>query len=191
MAIFPEIMPDYGYKFFPKYKTDRLPVTDGDYSMRRRRRANGLYSAILTYTSKTAEDERSLVDFFDARYGGWDSFIFFDFISRVYPVMSLGTADGWQKVWTLEARDVSVETIYFDGVDNDLFSYTIGNRTGVNGQDQIIFSTAPTDTIVLTIGYSGKKYLPICVFDEDKLETALTNWARNSLGTITILQVNA
>ena len=191
MALFPDVAPNYGYSFVPQFRTKRLPVTDGDYSQRRQMRAAALYRASCSWGSLTAANERALVEFFEARAGAWDTFVFFDFASRVYPVATLAAScDGSQKTWTLDYRDVDDETVYLDDVAVDSADYTVPARTGINGQSQLVFGTAPGATQKLTMKMSGKKYLPICVFGEDDLESAMINFQRHQVAQLTILQVN-
>ncbi len=191
MAIFPDVAPDYGYSFTPQFRTKRLPVTDGDYSQRRQMRSTALYMAVCAWGHLTSANERSLVAFFEARAGAWDTFTFFDFVSRVYPVATLETSvSGSQATWTLDYRDVDDETVYLDDTPRDSSEYTISNRTGTNGQDQLVFNTPPGATLKLTMAMSGKKYLPICVLDEDELNSALVNFQRHQVAQLTILQVN-
>ena len=191
MAIFPEIAPDYGYLIAPQFRTDRLPSTDGDYVQRRRRRSAALALISLEYSALTATNERTLFEFFEEHSGGFTSFTFYDFISRVYAGVAIGTGDAVQKIWTLNHRDITAETIYFDGVDSSLFAYSISNRTGTDGQDQIVFNTAPTSTLVLTAAYSGKRRIPDCLFNDDQLDSALWTWSRHAINTINISQTSA
>ncbi len=190
MAIFPDIAPDYGYSLKEEFLTDRLGPSDGNYTQRRSRSSSGLMTARLRYGLLTSVDERVLVDFCAARQGGYDNFIFFDFAARAYPTTALGTGDGATTIWTLGARDVTDETISFDGVDNGLFAYTVGNRTGADGQDQIIFSpNTPTATVVMTIAYTGKKYFSSCVFENQGLLTTRVIHGRDAVSEIIIKQV--
>jgi len=191
MAIYPDISPNYGYTWMPVFKTDRLGPTDGDYTQRRRRRSSALYQATLSYDNSRldSDEERELFEFFLARAGGYDTFIFYDFVSRSYPVENIGTGDGATTTWTLGYRDVDNETVYFDDVAQS-GGYSISNRTGANGQDQIVFDTAPSDTIVITMKMDGKKYLPYCLFDKDTLASAFKTWNRHSVSSIGIIQVN-
>lgn len=185
--IFPDIAPDYGYSFTPRFKTDVLGPTDGDYTQRRRRRTSPLYQAVLSYNNITAANERTLMEFFEARDGGYDSFVFFDILSRDYTGVSVGTGDGSTTVFTMSARDITDETVYVNGTPT---SVTVNNRAGANGQDQIIFSLAPGNTLAITADYSGEKYLAICVFDTDALDSAIVNFNRHQLAQIIINQVN-
>ena len=191
MAIFPDIAPNYGYTWLPVFRTDRLGPTDGDFTQRRRRRSNPLYQAELSYDNSRLKDadERALFEFFLARAGGFDSFVFFDFVARQYPLETIGSGDGSTTTWTLGYRDVEDETIYFDGVEQTA-GYSISNRTGANGQDQLVFDTAPGNTVVITARLKGKKYLPACVFDDDALASAMNSWNRHSIANLRVIQVN-
>lgn len=190
MAIFPDIAPNYGYLWVPEYRTDRLGPTDGDYTQRRRRRSSPLYRAELTYQNIPAADERTLFEFFLARQGSYDSFVFFDFVSRVYIGEAVGTGDGSTTVFTLGARDVEDESIYFDGV-KQTSGYTIGARSGGNGQDTVTFSTAPGATVAITADYTGKKYLSTCIFDSDELRSAVVSYQRHQVATFVVRQINS
>jgi len=190
MAIFPEINPDYGYLFYPKYSTEKIGPTDGDVIQRRRLRSTPLYTAELSYKNISITEERQLIDFIIARQGSYESFVFYDFVSRVYTGDSLGTGDGSTTTFTTSVRDATSIKVYIDSVETT--AYTHGNRTGGNGQDQITFTTAPGDTTVLTIDYTAKKYLPICVFREDYLKSSAVSYLRFGItNNIIIDQVSA
>ncbi len=188
MAIFPDIAPNYGYLWVPQFRTDVLGPTDGDYTQRRKRRSNPLYRAELTYQNISAANERTLFEFILARSGGYDNFVFFDVVSRIYSGVSVGTGDGSTTVFTMAARDITDETVYVDGTPT---SVTVNNRTGANGQDQITFATAPGNALAITADYTGKKYLSNCVFESDTIGSAIINYQRHQIARIVILQVNS
>ena len=76
MAIFPDIAPSYNYPLIPNFLTEKAGPTDGDVTQRRRSRLVPLYSVALQYESITAANERTLFEFFLARFGSWDDFTF-------------------------------------------------------------------------------------------------------------------
>jgi hypothetical protein len=186
MTIFPEVKPSWGYACIPQFKNERLGPTDGDYTQRRRLRSIPLYLAKWTYESLSAADERTVMEFFEARSGGWDNFVFYDFDSLVYSGVSVGTGDGVTTVFTMAARDITDETVYVDGTPT---AVTVGVRAGANGQDQITFAIAPGDTLAITADYTGQRYLPICVFDDDELAAAI-NYQRYRIAKVVVRQVN-
>lgn len=191
MAIFPEVYPNQGkYSFGPRFRTQRLGPTDGDFVQRRAWRSAPLYKAIIGWSGLNAADAKTVLEFIENCLGGYGSFAFYDFLSRPYSNQAIGTADGTQATWTLGCRDTTEAVIYFDGVAQSDDLYTISNRTGAAGQDQLVFSPAPEGTLVITADYAGKKYLPSCVFEEDEsLFKALSDYRQAH--ELTILQVSS
>ena len=186
MAIFPEVIPDYGYSFYPRFKTTKLGPTDGDITQRRRMRSTTLYTAELSYKSLTSANERLLIEFFETHYGDYSSFTFFDIVSRVYTGVSLGTGNGSTTVFTMDARDATDLTVNIDGSPTS--AYTQGDRTGANGQDQITFNSAPANNTVLTIDYTGEKYCANCFFRDNTMKSVINNFQRHQIAKIIIDQ---
>ncbi len=189
MEIYPEILPDYGYLFYPRFITDKIGPTDGQVTQRRRLTSNTLYTVELQYSNISAEDEQTLIKFFENMYGDYTAFVFYDFISRDYTSESIGTGTGSLQLFTLSCRDATDITIYLNG--SPTTAYTLDNRTGTNGQDQITFNSAPGDGVVITADYSSKKYLDYCFFDKGSIKSANKSFTRHSISKFTINQENS
>ncbi len=188
MAIFPEIYPDYKYMFYPRFLTKKIGPTDGYFTQRRRVLSNPLYTAELSYSYITKEDERTLIEFLIARQGSYDSFVFYDFELRDYTDEYVGTGDNSTTIFNLPARDVENLTVYLDGSSTS--AYTLTARAGGNGRDKIEFSTAPGADVVITADYLGRKYVENCIFRKDYLKNSVVTFTRNNITNVIIDQVN-
>lgn len=186
MAIFPEVTPDYDYAFYPRFATEKNGPTDGDITQRRRLRSTPLYTAEMDYKYLTLANERLLIEFFESHYGDYSSFVFYDFISRVYSDVSLGTGDDSTVLFTMDCRDATSLTVKIDGGSTS--SYTLSDRNGTNGQDQITFDTAPTTGQVLTVDYTGQKYCSNCFFRNNVMKTIRPIWSRETIKKIIVDQ---
>lgn len=173
MAVFPDISPSYSYIVTPQFHTLKLGPTDGDFIQRRKKRTLPLNKFTLTYNVISQSEEKTLHDFFLARYGAWEAFAFFDFDSKAHTGISLGTGNGVTTVFQLKAKSTSARTVYVAGVPKtEGVDYTVSVGGGTDGQDQITFAAAPASGAI-TADYTGRAYCPNCIFGEDNFSSDL------------------
>ncbi|MEM2899434.1 MAG: hypothetical protein QXT63_01460 [Thermoplasmata archaeon] len=91
MAVFPDIAPSYNYIMRPVFRTLLLGPTDGDFIQRRRKRTEPLYEFRMQWNYLSPSEEKQIIDFYLARSGSWDAFAFFDFDTRQWNDINLGT----------------------------------------------------------------------------------------------------
>jgi len=188
MATFPEIYPDYGYQAIPQFRTLKLGPTDGDFIQRRRKRTSPLYKFVLKYKVLEESEMQSLWDFYLARSGSYEAFVFFDFQAFPYTGVSVGTGDGTTADFDLGAKSVSNLTVYLNGSPTSAYTLNVGG--GTDGQDSITFNSAPANGDVITADYTGRKYFPKCIFQDDELARESFSYLLYTTGLV-ILEVSS
>ncbi len=191
MSVFPDIFPSYGYTITPTYRTLKLGPTDGDFIQRRRKRTSPLHTVAMTWNALSGANEKTLYDFYISMSGSWQAFAFFDFDAKNYTAIAVGIGDGSATAFNLVAKATSGRTVYVNGVaKTEGTDYTFYAGQGTDGQDKIIFTTAPGNSLPITADYAGRKYLPKCIFQADDLNRNTFSVAlyRTGLG---IMEVSA
>jgi len=189
--IYPDIRPDWGYSLEPQYKTDKLGPNDGDFTQRRRRRRTPLNVAQFGYSARLPYEKKvELQDFFNAQYGSWQSFTFYDFVNTPIAEYQIGTGDDIQTDWLVDNfRDIVNPIVKINGsITND---FVIENRTGSDGQDVLRFPIPPATGLPISLSGDGHLRVPNCIFKDDALPAALEKWRRYGIKSITILQVSS
>lgn len=187
MALFPDMSPSYDYIVTPQFKTLKLGPTDGDFVQRRRKRTTPLYRFTLKYDRLSATEEKALYDFYLARYGSWEAFAFFDFDTRAYAGVSLGTGNGAATQFQMKARKTTNRTIYVNAIaKTEGTDYTIGSETGTDGQDKVTFTVAPGNGLAVTADYTGQKYFSNCTFEADNMDMAMFQYNLYRTGLVII-----
>lgn len=173
MATFPgTIIPENeSYKVAQAFKTLKLGLTDGDFLQRRRRRVNPLHTITMFFKPLLEAEIQTLWEFYKARFGSYEAFVFFDFKIFPYTSVAIGTGTGGALTCQLGAKEVSSLTVYVNGVSTVLgtdYSFA-SDGSGTNGQDKIVFLVGhyPTAGAAITAGYRGKKYFPYMIFQDD------------------------
>lgn len=191
MSVFPDITPSYDYSVQPAFYNLRLGPTDGDFIQRRRKRLTPLMRFTLQFNNLIEANIKTLYDFFIARYGGWDAFAFFDFDSKTWTAISVGTGDGSTTSFALIAKETSARTVYVDSVAQiEGTDYTFYSGQGTDGQDKITFASAPANGAVITADYTGRKYYSNCIFGEDYMDRNLFEVKLYKTG-LTIVEVSS
>lgn len=117
-----------------------------------------------------ASEARPLWQFYQARKGAFEAFIFYLPNSDQYVGEYVGTGDGATTVFNLPCKSSSGRTIYVDGVSQtEGVDYTFSAGGGVDGADKITFTAAPATGQYVTIDFTGLLKIR-CRFKEDKLK---------------------
>lgn len=122
-------------------------------------------------------------DFFLARKGSFEKFTWFLPVSDTYTKENVGQGDGSSTTFDIMGKDISSYTVYVDGAtqtEGGGADYTIGDGTGTDGRDQIIFNSAPSNGGRIEITYTGTLGL-YYTFEKDDFSkpgyiTALKDW---------------
>lgn len=191
MSVFPDIRPSYDYTIASMFRTLKIGPTDGDFIQRRRKRIVPLHIITIKWDVLSQVEEKTLYDFYIARSGPWQDFAFFDFDSKSYSSVTIGTGDGSTKSFNLIAKNTSARTIFVNGVaKSEGVDYTFYSGLGTDGQDKITFGTAPGSGLAITADYTGMKYFKNCIFQDDNFNRNTFSHALYKTG-IVILEVSS
>jgi len=162
LPLYPRTIPvQYSYDVAPIKNNIVTPIRSGaDLVIRRWADRGSRWRFGLSYRIGTGSSD-TISQFYVDRDGEYERFDFADFEERTYTGVTLGTGDGSRKVFDIPGDGISAYTVYDDGVamtEGATDDYTVGDGTGVNGCDQIIFNSAPTDAHELTIDFTGYRW---------------------------------
>lgn len=175
MATFPDtIQPEIeSYKVALNWKTLKMGMTDGDFLQRRKKRTTPLHTFTMNFRPITAAEMQTLWEFYQARSGSYEAFVFFDYKAFPYTDVSVGTGTGAALTCQLKAKSVSSLVVKVAGVTKTAgvdYSFT-SDGSGTNGQDKIVFLAGkyPTAGQAVTASYTGRKYLQYMIFQDDAM----------------------
>jgi hypothetical protein len=149
MAVFPESArrkPQFGYNVSPAENVKRTSPEAGNSYMRD---SWGTQRFVATMEFLVQEaDAQVLMAFYDAnRLLG---FTMFDFNKTSVTAQNIGTGNGAITAFTVPGKEIESYSVYKDGVLQGS-GYTVSSGTGSLGEDQIVFSVAPANGVVVTI----------------------------------------
>lgn len=159
---------------------------DPDTPLQRRNKSpyGPLHKVTIRADALTSEEE-ALYRFYCARRGGWEAFSMFDpSVDKLWCDEYLGTETGLVGTWDLKGKNTTGHVITVGGVANT--DFTIGDGTGTNGQDQLIFAPIPVG--IIKAEFTGCLYIPACVFAVKGLDRKRFAYALWTMG-IDILEV--
>jgi len=189
MSIFPDLDISYQYSITPQFKTIKLAQNDLNFQQRRRKTLTPIHKFTLKLNNINAAAVQTLYDFFVARSGSYEPFVYFcQDPQRIYSP-TIGTGNDSTTVFDLGAKSTAGLVIKVNGVTKTLTTdYTVSADTGTNGQDKITFGVAPTAGQAITASYTGRKYYPACIFESDSLDINNFDYKMYSTGLV-ILEV--
>jgi hypothetical protein len=122
--------------------------------------------------------------FFDARQGGFDTFLFppvFE-VWREVRGESIGTGDGAEKDFALDSKYINASTLvaYEDGSPQAGISL-INNNTA----PLVRFDSAPSGSVALTADYD--RYIP-CRFDQDDFDFGIKGLGNSDANSILVVR---
>lgn len=172
MPLYPSALaPWYEFTITPQFSTLKVGPTDGDFIQRRRRRAFPLHKIVIKYNKMTTDKEQALYEFFTARSGSWQSFTLYDWPARKWAGVYLGKGDASATVFNLRGKQTTGLKVYLNGIETTAFTKQSG--TGADGQDQITFNTPPGSFVTISSEFTGIRYFPFCIFQDDLLDRTL------------------
>lgn len=126
----------------------------------------------IQYEYMSLTESRTLFDFYIARSGSYEAFVFFYQYSESYTGEYIGTGDGSTVIFNLPCKTSSGRTVY---VDNNTQSegatgadYAFTALGGTDGEDKIEFSVAPSNGSRIKIDFTGILKIR-CRFAEDNM----------------------
>jgi len=186
MAVFPDIPnPDWGaYKHKALTGTETRTATSGK-EWRRRAWPRNKQSFEMSWSQLSDADCATLRAFYDARGGNWESFTFFDFVSRVWTDLGVDeAATGSLDTFTIPAKSTSAHTVYVGGESIDSEYWTIGSGTGDEGEDQIVFDEGhePAEGAAVNVDCTGQRRYTVRF--EGDIEETTTEYGPSMSATI-------
>jgi len=162
LPLYPRTIPvQYSYDVAPIKNNIVTPIRSGaDLVIRRWADLGSRWRFGLSYRIGAGSSD-TISQFYVDRDGEYERFDFADFEERTYTGVIFATADGSRTTFDLPADGISSYTVYDNAVaqtEGATDDYTVGDGTGVNGCDQIIFNSAPTDAHELTIDFTGYRW---------------------------------
>lgn len=110
----------------------------------------------LKYQGLTIAQARTLWQFFLSRKGQYTSFVIFDTVSDTYTQEYVGTGDGSATVFNLPSKNAASYTLYLNGVSQvESTDYDFYEEGGADGEDKVVFTSAPTDTYPILWTFTG------------------------------------
>jgi hypothetical protein len=161
MAFFPQsskLVPIYGYRPLKIENVKRPPSESGKSQARDVWGQTRLMPQPIDFELVRADKENVRQFWAANRTGTW---YFYDYDTEdVTTAQNIGIGDGSNKTFTVLARQISAYTVYDNGTPVSSSSFTVNVGTGPNGEDQVVFTTAPTSGHAITIIYTGRlRYL--------------------------------
>jgi hypothetical protein len=112
---------------------------------------------VLSYEWITKAEALTLWQFYQARYGSYESFNIFIEYSDSYVGEYVGTGDGSTTIFNLPSKNASAYTLYKDGIvqSGSGVDYTFGSLGGADGADKVTFIVAPAAGERITFTFTG------------------------------------
>lgn len=151
-------------------------ATKFDDNMKEQRKRKSLYprrNITVGYTYITLAEARTLWQFYQSRYGRYESFFFVLPYWDTYVGEYIATGDADQTVWDLPTENISSYTIYLDGSaqsegPSGMGSYEISAGAGSDSNDRLEFWSAPAEGQRITVDFTGNLVIKVR-FEEDVL----------------------
>ena len=160
-----------GYSIEPIFSTQRTPMKSGA-DVAEKMWNYPRYRIRLPYRVSSA-DTMTLLNFFDARCGGYEAFDFQDFIYRAWQNVYITTATG--ATLGLIECDISPTTVYVDGVELAATgAWSTSLSPGTNGRTQINLTTPPSAGEVITADSTNTKRFFRVRFEDDAIRASST-----------------
>lgn len=166
MAVFPDVIPDYGSTIEPRWRT-LINSTDTDNEQRIAKRAFPVFDVRLKFGALSKANFALLWDFYCARRGSYEAFYWFAPESDTYKGLFVGIGTGSKTIWDLPGKSTSARTLYKNGqLQSSGFTYLTGGGEG--GADRVQFDAAPANGDVLSVDFTGILRVK-CRFENDRL----------------------
>ncbi len=166
MDVFPEtIRPDQGFTIKPTYKTVITPFDTGA-EFRRRKWKYPRRHIEATFSNLSRENYDLLADFLYSKYGSYAAFYLFDYLPRKWYKEFVGYGDGTLTTFTLPGKEIDQTTIEVFIGGTLTTDYTFSQGTGPNGEDEIVFTTAPATNSLIESSFIGRLRMKVRLNDD-------------------------
>jgi hypothetical protein len=190
MALLSGLAVSYELVISPRYDILKLGPTDQNFIQRRNKSPFGAYHTMqLKFDRQSAAAEKILYDWYCARKGPLESFQLFDpdaNTAKWWADVYLGTGNGSTTVFDLRGKSTTNVAVTVNGTSNS--NWSKGSGTGVDGQDRLTFSPAPTG--IIKAQFNGVRYFPNVIFKDDSLDRTLFTVQLYRTG-VTLIEVSA
>ena len=138
-------------------------VTQFDDQMREQRKRKVLYpkrDVNVNYTHLSLAYARTLWQFYEARYGRFETFYFTLPYWDTYDGEYIATGDGDETVFTLPTENIASYSIYLNESlqtegPTGVGSYEVSGSAGPDGNDRLEFWVAPAEGQRITVDFTG------------------------------------
>ena len=169
MAVFPEsVIPDFPLEIKSELRVIKTQLDTG-VEYRRRKWRFPIRQVTLNFPHLTPDERETLLNFIVSVGNSYQSFYWFDYLTRSWFDELILRGDGTLTTFTLPGKEIDAATlkVYVDGsLKTAGTDYTFSAGSGPNGEDQITFSTAPANGALITADFKGKLRLK-CRLSED------------------------
>ena len=154
--LFPDIPLSYTLELTSEFRTIVTPFEGEGKEQRKRKWQFPRRKLRINIRSRDESEIRQVLSFFIARKGAFESFHIYYPVERAWYGEFVGIGDGATTTFDLGCKNTTSWTVYLDGVAQTT-GVSLSSGTGENGSDQIVFSTAPGNGVLITADYTGLK----------------------------------
>lgn len=152
-------------------------VNKYDDNMREQRKRKSLYprrNITVGYTYITKAQARTFWQFYQQRFGRYETFYFVIPYIDTYVGEYVGVGDDVTTNYNLPTENIASYTVYLDGSaesegPSGVGSYTISGAGGTDSNDLLIWNSPPSSGQKITIDFTG--YLVVLVRFEDDIQS--------------------
>ena len=164
--------PQYPYEIKPVWN-NIISQFDSGKEQRRQKNLYAKYDVTLNYNVLTLQNEQTLWNFYAARRGTYEAFMFYTPDAAEWNGCYIGIGDGTTVAFDIPGKSTNSHDIYSNGIEVADADYAISYGGGDCLSDIVTFDTAPSENAILTCDFTG--YLRIrCRFAEEMTRTSFT-----------------
>ncbi len=159
LAVYPETPPpSFTYPLKDRYETiisERCSQNEQAQALRR----FPARSFMVGYSKRDLGTEWNVIhDFHTARLGQWETFWFYDFLTRAWTDLKVGRGDGTTRTFDLPGKSIVSATLVVRVNDVIETHRSLSAGTGEGSSDQVIFDSgyAPADGSLITAAFTGR-----------------------------------
>ena len=165
MSIFPDIIGDQ-LELSPQYTVATQQMGENQI-VRYRKWLSPRYSFSLGYSLLNPSDARSIADHVMAQGGSAFSFDWFLWMSMHWLWAPIGFAAAGQTTFTIPGKETS-EHEFFTNVNTPVTSFSISTGTGSQGEDRVVFTTAPATGAWVWANFRGRRRFTVRYESDDQ-----------------------
>lgn len=158
--------PDQGYRQQPITNRFTRSLDFASRVVTRKRLGNARWR-ITARWEDDASGISSVVAFFRGRLGG-ESFTWFDPApASSWVALEAGYGDGSEDEFDLPGVETASHAVYFDGV-SQATGWSVSAGAGTDGRDLLVFTSAPTAGVRITVDFAGVRAWYVIATDVDE-----------------------